>query len=543
MKNKFLAAVLIIILFIPTVLAFVSYNPPFDKLTDNSSLIVSAELETPMGEKIDITDKETIKALSALLKGEQVDAIPDEAFRYNSFKTTLKGDGITEEYSVYMNVEKLEDIYFYNNDDKTPYRAKAENGRNFASLDLASFLYTYDIPVLTVGNGTVITPSVFSWKYRNIKGDYVDSTVPTTNEIADIGRVSAGDLGILFSRKPQDTDVYITMTEDDGTTATRPFNEFSGVYPDTETAYTFKIDVQWREEDGSTGVGSGSYTFRATVKASPSFNIWTTMLEHTGQPFVEKGGLIIVGGMNIDPSKVEFSSSPSLDVTPKFYTDGDSSYAVIPTTYKTEAGKYTVTLKHGAISSTYDITVVDKEYNTKEIDVKKSTLEEYITDANISALKTLMGEIMGGESSSKWLGEKEILFPTRDQSYITGYGNPIKFNGEESPYVHAGIESRLYKGSYATAMASGKIAYVGEDTLFGGFIVVDHGLGIRSWYTRLDITGINVGDEVTQGQKLAPNDGSGFGETTKRLFSAVSVGDTFVSPTWLIENGFELPTS
>ena len=27
------------------------------------------------------------------------------------------------------------------------------------------------------------------------------------------------------------------------------------------------------------------------------------------------------------------------------------------------------------------------------------------------------------------------------------------------------------------------------------------------------------------------------------LFSAVSVGDTFVSPTWLIENGFELPTS
>ena len=154
-----------------------------------------------------------------------------------------------------------------------------------------------------------------------------------------------------------------------------------------------------------------------------------------------------------------------------------------------------------------------------------------------------MGEIMGGESSSKWLGEKEILFPTREQSYITGYGNPIKFNGEESPYVHAGIESRLYKGSYATAMASGKIAYVGEDTLFGGFIVVDHGLGIRSWYTRLDITGINVGDEVTQGQKLAPNDGSGFGETTKRLFSAVSVGDSFVSPTWLIENGFELPTS
>ncbi len=543
MKNKFLAAVLIIILFVPTVFAFLSYNPPFDKLTDNSSLIVSAEVETPTGEKIDTDDKEEIKILSALLRGEKVDAIPDEAFRFNSFKATLKGDSITEEYSVYMNVEKLEDIYYYNDSDKVPYRAKAEDGRNFASLELASFLYTYDVPVFTAGDGKVISPSDFSWRYRNIKGDYVDSEIPTTSEIADIGRVAAGDLGISFSRKPQDTDVYITMTEDNGTAVTRPFNEFTGIYPEKETAYTIKIDVQWREEEGSTGVGSGSYVFRATVKAAPSFNIWTTMLEHTGQPFVEKGGVIIVGGVNIDPSKVEFSCEPSLDVTPKFYTDGDSSYAVIPTTYKTEAGKYTVTLKQGAISSTYDITVLDKEYNNKAIDVKKATLEEYITDANISALKSLMGEIMNGESSAVYLGEDKFRFPTKEQSYIVGYGNPIIFNGEKSQYFHAGIESRLYKGDYATAMASGKIAYVGNDTLFGGFIVVDHGLGVRSWYTRLDTTGINVGDEVEQGQKLAPNDGSGFGETTKRLFSAVSVGDTFVSPTWLIENGFVLPTA
>ena len=544
MKNKFLVAVLIVILFIPTVLAFLSYNPPFDKLTDNSSLIVSAGVETPTGEKIDIEDGETIKILSALLKGEKVDAIPDEAFRFNSFKAILKGESVTEEYSVYMNVEKLEDIYFYSDSDKVPYRAKAEDGRNFASLELASFLYTYNVPVFTAGEGnTVISPSEFTWRYRNVKGDYIDSKFPTSSEIADIGRVAAGDLGISFTRKPQDTDVYITMTEDGGTPVTRPFNEFTGIYPEHETAYTIKIDVQWREEEGSVGVGSGSYVFRATVKASPSFNIWTTMLEHTGQPFVEKGGVIIIGGANVDPSKVEFSSEPSLGAVPKFYSDGETAYAVIPTTYSTQAGKYTITLKHGAISSTYDINVVDKEYATKEIEVKKSTLEEYITDTNVSALKALMGEIMSGESSPKWLGEDKILFPTYEQSYITGYGNPIEFNGEESAYVHVGIESRLYKGNYATAMASGKVAYVGEDTLFGGFIVVDHGLGVRSWYTRLDITGINVGDEVTQGQKLAPNDGSGFGETTKRLFSAVSVGDTFVSPTWLIENGFVLPTA
>lgn len=544
MKNKFLTVVLIIVLFIPSVIAVLSYNPPFDKLSDNSAMIVSVTVESSTGERSEITDEETIKVVSTLLKGEKVDAIPDEAFKFNSFKAILKGEDITEEYSVYMNVEKLEDIYFYNNEDKIPYRATAEHGRNFASLDLASFLYGYDVPVFTAGDGrTVISPSEFSWRYKNIKGDYVQSNITTTDEIADIGRVASGDLGISFTRKPLDTDVYITMTDEAGNSVTRPFNEFSGVYPETETTYTFKLDVQWKEEEGTTGVGGGSYMFRATVKAAPSFNIWTTMLEHTGQPYLEKGGVIIIGGVNVDPSKVEFTSEPALGTSPKFYTDGDVSYAVIPTTYNTEAGNYTVTVKQGVISATYDVTVLDKEYNRKDINVKEAVLEEYMTNENVSALKTLMGEIMGGESSSKWLGEDKLRFPTSEQSYIVGYGNPIEFDGEESEYTHAGIESRLYKGDCATAMASGKIVYAGVDKLFGGFIVVDHGLGVRSWYTRLDISGVNVGDEVTQGQELAPNDGSGFGENSKRTFSAVSVGDTFVSPLWLIENGFVLPTA
>lgn len=535
---------MIVILFIPTVFAVLSYNPPFEKLPDNKDLIVSATVEAPTGEKFEITDKETLKTVSTLLTGEEVEAIPDEVFGFNSFKATLQGEGITEVYSVYMNVEKLEDIYFYNDADKVPYRAKAEDGRNFASLDIASFLYSYDVPVFTVGeNRTVVSPCEFTWRYCNVKGDYVQSNIPVTDEIADIGRVSAGDLGIMFSRTPADTDVYITMTDENGESVSRPFNEFVGVYPEKDTKYTFKLDVQWREEEGATGVGGGSYMFAATVKATPSFNIWTTTLEHTGQPFVEKGGLIVIGAVNIDPSQVVFTSEPHLADAPKFYTEGDYSYAVIPTTYKTDTGKYSITLQHGAISATYDITILDKEYNRKGIDVKQSVLDEYITEENLTALKDLMGEIMNGESSATWLAENKILYPTVAQSYIVGYGNPIEFNGELSELVHAGIESRLYKGSYATAMASGKIAYVGEDTLFGGFVVIDHGLGVRSWYTRLDISDLNVGDEIEQGQKIAPNDGSGFGETTKRLFSAVSVGDTFTSPLWLIENGFQLPTA
>lgn len=542
MKNKFLAAILIIILFIPTVLAFVSYNPPFDKLTDNKDMITSALIETSNGVKTEYTDKETINSVSALLSGEKTAEIPELASTFNTFKVTLSGESVTETYTVYMNVEKLEDIYYYNDHDRVPYRSSAEDGRNFASLDASKFLYSYDVPTLTVGeNKTVISPSEFTWRYKNVKGDYVEADIPVTNEVVNVGTLSAGDLDILFSRVPENTDVYITMTDSEGNETKRPFNEYNGVYPQKDTEYTFKIEVQWREVDGLSGVGSGKYSFAATVLAAPTFNVWTTSLEHTGQLYVERGGVIIVGAKNIDPALATFKSEPALCEGVKFYKDGGSSFAVIPTTYATEPGVYNITFEYGAIRSTYEVTVTEKNYNTKDFDVKDSVIEEYMTEENLANVKALIESINASDSSSAWLGGDEFLFPTHQQDYIVGYGNPVELAGEETSHVHIGIQSRLYKGDFATAMASGKVAYVGEDKLLGGYVVIDHGLGVRSWYTRLDVTGLSVGDELDAGDTIAPNNGSGFGENSKRTFSAVSVGNYFVSPLWLIDNGFTLP--
>lgn len=542
MKNKFLAVILIIILFIPTVLAFISYNPPFDKLTDNKDMITSAVIETSNGVTNEYTDKETISAVSALLSGEKTAQIPDEANSFNSFKIKLKGGDVEEVYTVYMNVGKLEDIYYYNEDDRVPYRSSAEDGRNFAALDASKFLYGYDVPTLTVGeNKTVISPMEFTWRYKNVKGDYVEADIPVTDEVVNVGTLNAGDLDILFSRVPEDTDVYITITDSDGNEVKRPFNEYNGVYPQTETSYTFKIEVQWRETEGMSGVGNGKYSFAATVKAAPTFNVWTTNLEHTGQLFVERGGVIVVGAKNIDPSRATFKSEPVLCEGVKFYKDGDASFAVIPTTYATEPGVYSMTFEYGAIKSTYEVTVTEKNYSSKDFDVKRSVLEEYMTEENLKAVKTLIESITSSEPSSAWLGGDEFLFPTHQQDYVVGYGNSVEFAGEETEHVHIGIQSRLYKGDFATAMASGKVAFVGEDKILGGYVVIDHGLGVRSWYTRLDVSGINVGDEFEKGSNIAPNNGSGFGENSKRTFSAVSVGNNFVSPLWLIENGFSLP--
>ncbi len=540
MKNKFLVAVMVVILFIPTVVAFISYNPPFTTLAESPNMIQSAVIEPTGITPVTINEKAKLDVVSKFLLGEQVQSIPEEVLMFPMFKITLNGKNTSETYSVYMNLQKMNEIYYYNTADEVPYRIPTESGRAFAALNEAAFLYTWEIPTLTVG-GVKIDPCEFSWRYKNIKDEYVQSEVPVTEEVKNIGTVYSGDLGILFSRKPLDADVYVTVTPENGESVKRPFAEFTGVYPNETTKYTFEIEVQWREEDGVNGVGNGKYRFACTVKASADFKIWTTTLEITGQPYVEKGGVAVLAARNTDVSKLKFESSPKLCESPKFYTIGDVSYAIIPTTYATNPGTYEVSLEYGEKRSTYTITVTDREYNDKNFSLKSSTIEKYITEENVNALKTLISSVCEYESYSEWHAEDKMLFPTERQDYKTGYGNPIYFRGEKTEYFHIGIDSRLYKGDSATAMASGKIVFAAESEIWGGVVVIDHGCGVRSWYARLDVSDVTVGDEVKQGDEIAKGDESGFGEDD-RIHCSVSVGDVFVSPLWLIENGIQLPT-
>lgn len=540
MKNKILIAFTAILILIPTVLMFVFYEPPFESLTEKPDMITSVQVIKPDGQTLQITDRTQTDATLKLINSEEkADSIPDDALGATMFKISLTGAGRTESYSVFMDINKLQGVYFYNDADRQAYRVQAENARNFAAFEFADFLYTSELPILSV-SGKTVKPYEFEWKYKNIKNDYLDLDVAVSDTTEDIGTVSAGDLDILFSRVPLDADVYITVKEGDKNPVKRSYAEFTGVYPDSPTECEFELEAQWRESDGVNGVGSGKYRFKATVNASPDFKIWTTTLELSGQPYVEKGGIIVVAARNIDPAKLKFSSTPKLCSDPVFYTDGEVSYAVIPTTYNTEPGEYEICFEYEIKRSTYTVTVSDKEYNAKNFTFKESTIEKYINDENITSLLKLINGTTSAQSSNKWLAGNDFLFPTYRQDYKTGYGNPIHFNGEMTEYCHVGIDSRLLDDEYATAMADGKIVYAGVDAIWGGVIVIDHGLGIRSWYTRLDIEDVQVGQTVQQGQKLAKGDDSGFGDDY-RMHCSVTVQGSFVSPLWLIENGIQLP--
>ena len=73
----------------------------------------------------------------------------------------------------------------------------------------------------------------------------------------------------------------------------------------------------------------------------------------------------------------------------------------------------------------------------------------------------------------------------------------------------------------------------------GNLVVIDHGLGIKTWYGHLGSIDVKEGDGVIKGQQIGTGGPTGMplGSPGLNLFFAVSVKNIFINPVTFIENG------
>jgi murein DD-endopeptidase MepM/ murein hydrolase activator NlpD len=89
---------------------------------------------------------------------------------------------------------------------------------------------------------------------------------------------------------------------------------------------------------------------------------------------------------------------------------------------------------------------------------------------------------------------------------VTGVfgGDTIRTGNIDLPgWRHAGVDIARFKGSLVAAPAGGVVADVGEYTLMGRSVFIDHGLGVFSAFFHLDTALVRRGDIVKTGQEIA----------------------------------------
>jgi murein DD-endopeptidase MepM/ murein hydrolase activator NlpD len=115
-------------------------------------------------------------------------------------------------------------------------------------------------------------------------------------------------------------------------------------------------------------------------------------------------------------------------------------------------------------------------------------------------------------------------------SYFGWRTNPMTGVGTK---LHRGLDLRGDTGDLILSLGPGAVQFVGADPLLGNLVIVDHGLGVTSFYGHMQDVLVYTGMPVDRGTTLGLVGNTGRSEAP-HLHVTVKVGAFAVDPLWLI---------
>ncbi len=554
LKKILILLIALIIVFIPTYIAIGSYYRKSGKNPGAFSTSTRLEVTSPSRTYTATADNDPdglwSAIESAIKNSTSVSSLPDQlsdadallaAYVTDKTETDENGEehttSTTQQYMFYYSSDYS--ACYYKDPKANVFKIREKDAKEFINLNAASYLFKGAVlPVLSL-SGEVIEPSDMKWNYP-AAGNVYKTITKGFQERATVGTPSGTTPELRFTDEP----TSCTLRVYDGTSVL-----YDGAYGNVpplsfknNTELRFVMTATWaKEQAAGTPYGEASYDFFCVVRAPAYFKLNTES--------IYLGEFAVLSAFNVeDPSKVSFSSSPTIPHVPVFYSAGSVCHALIPISYGCATGSYVFELGYEGNVSSVTLSVKDYRwgYKTNEYDISAAMIDALYTDRNVDALAALEKEINSAASgdamfSGAFLDYQKAGVLTRDGSYIrSGFGRNISLVKDSSTpkrsYEHTGVDFEVDSGVSVPAMNAGRVCAVGNNELLGKYVVIDHGYGLRTWYAHLGETAVKVGDAVTSGQPVGTSGSTGF-TVSKRVHVAASIGEIFIAPYSLWESG------
>lgn len=512
MKRKIITlAIVVLILIMPAVIAISSYiysqNNPVTKGSVTKivmSMPTGDEITFIKGKKESATVYDCLFSMNANAKG--ITALPSDASSYKVFKVKYSSYNKVSEYTYYLTSDP--DNCFYRDHENKLYHISKKSAAAFLKTKYATEIFPDATqPVLNVGTSANVLPSSITWKYLATTGKFVDGNIKT-DETKPTCNVSGG-LQLSFDIVPD--YIYAVMKDSEGKTV------FDDVYENIDptlfannTVYDVKLIAKWYQTPGGKNYGEAEYNFTANVLSPAVFY----MSEHATLRY---GDFVIVSAKNIvDPSQIGFSSQPSLDVTPMFFEYGGYYHALIPFSLGIEKTNnkelnYVFTFTYGDISQDIPVTLTARAYGKDAQDIPLDTILEKRNETTIAKFnETVAPYLNAHEDKLYWMTDNLIIDPTT-RKIRSGFGIDIILSyANNEVYEHEGVNYYVKKGDSVSVCLPGKVVFVGETTLSGKTVIVEHGGGLKSLYAHMSSISVTVGQEIGKGTVIGIVGDTGF---------------------------------
>ncbi len=404
--------------------------------------------------------------------------------------------GYTANYTCYFFIDGS-DKNFLIRDNGEYYKIAQSDALLFLSSPYAQPLYpTANIPKLYTSADDEIVPESAKWYYKNAASKYIQANdIAISEEQATYNM--AGALGITFDIEPDECtiDVYksgIIFSKIEGT-------DLSNITVTPGTVLNFKITATWKQTEASEFYGTIEYNFDALLRDRADFIVDKTSLD--------SGDLLVLACTNvIDSRKIEFSSTPDIKFTPKYFESNGMVYALIPFSSDLSAGTYSLSFTYGAASETIDITLAspDTSENITVPAVKDNYFLNYVSNKALDGFEALLESVSDRLPEYIYFDGTFVDYTTLGATEKHAFGTHFNDSSETKDYTLYGnvFEFEAQSGAPINAANNGRVISVGYSDHIGNFVVVEHGLGLKTVYGHLSAINVQAGDIVVKGQSL-----------------------------------------
>jgi len=241
------------------------------------------------------------------------------------------------------------------------------------------------------------------------------------------------------------------------------------------------------------------------------------------------------------------------------YPHAGGTLALIPLPADEPAGRFTLTVERPGGRIAREITVNENEFGRELIFLDKEHYALIGRTADVARDARAVRSVLAGESANRqwdgaWrpivsgprgsgYGVERFYYPASDSARAIqipsgarargGFGGDTvsaPFDRGSTPgWRHAGVDMSARRGTPVTAPANGTVADVGDYTLTGRTVVLDHGQGVFTAYFHLDSALVRDGDQVRAGRSIGRVGSSGL-STGAHLHYGVYIHGRDVDP-------------
>ena len=521
-NNKWLIALLIVLLFVPAYIAVANYIS-----VSSTPVTVDKATELTISDIAGRTYKETTdSSVAKLLDKINKNAIklstpPESLASADYFMVTYSEGKRATSYRYFFSLNPTS--VYYTDTDGVSYLVAEDDAAAFLETKYAQCLYTEAyLPTLTNGENTLV-PAEYEWAYQTVGGTNIAGTMVDTTD-KQVAYTGKNGLEFNFTRNPYTFD--LTVKSADGELLYS--GDYAGLAGAVDTkkhnVLAISAEASWLGNEQHMSSGKAKYNFLLNIEAATEFFI---TLSASGAaegndyiPFTP-GDIAMLSATGIkDVTKITFKCEPALthggkEITPVFHLDGTTAYAFLPTAYDTAAGEYSLIFGYEGVNYPLSLKVEAKKFGTNVYDVTKAVASATRTEETLKTFDNLVKEVAAGDFATRYFDETPFgtgVSKSNDTGYSVkaGYGRTQTIKATNEKFVMEGIEYYLKEGSDIYAVNGGKVVLATTTAYAGNVVAVDHGYGLISWYHNLGEISVSVGDLLAKGDTVGKSGSTGF---------------------------------